>query len=250
VFERLIADAQRSPDLACFRTKILEALAREIGASSGSLVDPPGRGWLEKGTKARIGVLAVAPCFRDLYVRHKARYERSGERLLRAMDSGAVIDSDVYTMAERQQLDLYTEILYPQGARSVLCAIVRHRGRPLSQLVLKRQGRGTPFRDRDAEALNRFLPIVALADAGFQYSAPGAFVTEAGGAARIATRPLGTREAEVAALVCKGMRNREIAVLIGTSCETVKKQVRNVFDKVGVSNRAELAGLVGGLSTP
>jgi DNA-binding NarL/FixJ family response regulator len=40
------------------------------------------------------------------------------------------------------------------------------------------------------------------------------------------------------------MRNREIAMLIGTSCETVKKQVHSVFTKLGVSTRAELAGLV------
>ena len=50
----------------------------------------------------------------------------------------------------------------------------------------------------------------------------------------------------MAVLVCKGMRNREIAMLIGTSCETVKKQVHSVFTNVGVSNRAELAGLLAG----
>lgn len=33
-------------------------------------------------------------------------------------------------------------------------------------------------------------------------------------------------------------------MLIGTSCETVKKQVHSVFTKLGVSTRAELAGLV------
>ena len=59
------------------------------------------------------------------------------------------------------------------------------------------------------------------------------------------TRPLGSREAEVALLVCKGLRNREIAMLFGTSSETVKKQVRSLFAKLGVSNRAELAGLLG-----
>ncbi len=33
-------------------------------------------------------------------------------------------------------------------------------------------------------------------------------------------------------------------MLFGTSCETVKKQVRSLFAKLGVSNRAELAGFL------
>lgn len=45
----------------------------------------------------------------------------------------------------------------------------------------------------------------------------------------------------MAHLVGRGMRNAEVAALLGTSCETVKKQLRSVMEKVGVSNRTELA---------
>ena len=181
-----------------------------------------------------------------LYATNRARYERSGRRLLRAMEPGrSIVDTQIYKHREREHLDLYAEVLLPQGASSLLCASVHHRGRPVCQVFLKRHGRGATFRDRDAESLDGFLPALALADAGFQYS-PALSWGDTDRVMCLETRPLGSREAEVALLVCKGLRNREIAMLFGTSCETVKKQVRSLFAKLGVSNRAELAGFLAG----
>ncbi len=246
VFERLVRDAQRASDLGEFRSNLLAVLARVIGADSGTLVDPSGTRLAPLRAKPRVGVLFVELGLRGLYFQHRTRYDRSVERLLRAMEPGRpVIDSEVYGRREREVLDLYAEVLLPQGARSLLCVFVRHRGRTLCQLVLKRHARGAGFRQRDADALARVLPALALADAGFQHAAAGPWM-EAAPALGSETRPLGTRETEVALLVCKGMRNREIALLLGTSCETVKKQVRSVFSKLGVSNRAELAGYLAG----
>ncbi len=249
LFESIVRDAQGSADLAAFRARILEALRDELGANSGTFMDPPHTRLLPGAASKRIGMLAVEPSFRALYVRHKARYERSADRLVQAMQSGPVIDTDVYSLAERERLDLYAEVLRPQGTRSMLCAIVRHRSRPISQVVLKRHGRGPSFQRRDVDALAALLPALALADAGFQHT-PG--IEPLGGdvgAPCVAPRPLAAREAEVAVLVCKGMHNREIAMLLGTSYETVKKQVHNVLAKMEVSNRAELAGVVAGLSS-
>jgi DNA-binding CsgD family transcriptional regulator len=247
VFERLVRDAQCASDLAAFRSKILETLALEIGADSATLMDAPGARLTPERARSRIGMLFVDPGVLVLYVSNKRRYERSAERLLRAMATGApVIDSQVYGQCERERLDLYAEVLRPQGTRSMLCANVHRRGRAHCQLNLKRHGRGTPFRERDAESLALLLPALALADAGFQHSPALSPRDDDSAPLCVGTRPLGSREAEVAALVSKGMRNREIAMLTGTSCSTVKKQVRNVFAKVGVSNRAELAGLFAG----
>ena len=43
------------------------------------------------------------------------------------------------------------------------------------------------------------------------------------------------------AAVAAGDSNREIAVRLGLAEDTVKHHVTNIFDKLGVSNRAELA---------
>ena len=52
---------------------------------------------------------------------------------------------------------------------------------------------------------------------------------------------LTARELEVATLVWKGLTNREIAQLIGTTEQVVKNYLRTTFDKLGVWSRLELA---------
>lgn len=49
------------------------------------------------------------------------------------------------------------------------------------------------------------------------------------------------RELHITALVTAGNTNREIGHLLSISEETVKRHLANVFDKVGVSSRLELA---------
>jgi DNA-binding NarL/FixJ family response regulator len=56
--------------------------------------------------------------------------------------------------------------------------------------------------------------------------------------------PLTEREQEVARLVAEGATNREIAQLLFLSPKTVERHVSNVFKKIGVRNRAELAARV------
>jgi DNA-binding CsgD family transcriptional regulator len=52
---------------------------------------------------------------------------------------------------------------------------------------------------------------------------------------------LSGREAQVAELVIRGRRNREIAVALGITSETTKKHLKRVFGKVGVRTRVQLA---------
>lgn len=49
------------------------------------------------------------------------------------------------------------------------------------------------------------------------------------------------RELEVVNLVTQGLTNKEIATNLGISEETVKRHLTNIFDKVGMSSRLELA---------
>lgn len=51
------------------------------------------------------------------------------------------------------------------------------------------------------------------------------------------------RELEVAALVAKGLRNREIAEVLGISLGTVKDHVHRILAKSGLESRAEVAAL-------
>jgi DNA-binding NarL/FixJ family response regulator len=53
--------------------------------------------------------------------------------------------------------------------------------------------------------------------------------------------PLSPREREIAALVAEGFRNNEVAGKMFITEQTVKNHIHNIFDKLGVSNRLELA---------
>lgn len=55
------------------------------------------------------------------------------------------------------------------------------------------------------------------------------------------SRPLTPREQEVAALVSKGMKNREIAEALGIATGTVKIHLMHIFEKTGIRDRFELA---------
>lgn len=53
--------------------------------------------------------------------------------------------------------------------------------------------------------------------------------------------PLSQREKEIVALVAQGYKNKEMAEKMFISEQTVKNHLHNIFDKLGVSDRLELA---------
>jgi DNA-binding CsgD family transcriptional regulator len=57
---------------------------------------------------------------------------------------------------------------------------------------------------------------------------------------------LSPREREVAGLFASGMTNKQVARALGTSPSTVRNQVVRIYEKLGISSKAELAGFVGG----
>ena len=58
--------------------------------------------------------------------------------------------------------------------------------------------------------------------------------------ARVQNR-LSGRELRIIAAIVQGYKNREIAVQLYTTEQVVKNALRNIFDKIGVSDRLELA---------
>jgi two-component system, NarL family, nitrate/nitrite response regulator NarL len=62
-----------------------------------------------------------------------------------------------------------------------------------------------------------------------------------GGAKGRERSPLSAREREIVALVAQGYKNKEMAEKMFISEQTVKNHLHNIFDKLGVSDRLELA---------
>src|SRR5450631_4309431 len=72
-----------------------------------------------------------------------------------------------------------------------------------------------------------------------QFSSPN---DPGGGTGKARERsPLSTREREIVQLVAQGYKNKEMAEKMFISEQTVKNHLHNIFDKLGVSDRLELA---------
>ena len=70
---------------------------------------------------------------------------------------------------------------------------------------------------------------------------PGESGNSSGGAKGRERSPLSAREREIVALVAQGYKNKEMAEKMFISEQTVKNHLHNIFDKLGVSDRLELA---------
>ena len=60
--------------------------------------------------------------------------------------------------------------------------------------------------------------------------------------------PLTKTQREVARLAAQGLSNREIAAQTGRSANTIKVHLRNIYERLAISSRVDLAALVS--STP
>ncbi len=73
-----------------------------------------------------------------------------------------------------------------------------------------------------------------------QFASPSE-LTGAGAGKGRERSPLSQREREIVALVAQGYKNKEMAEKMFISEQTVKNHLHNIFDKLGVSDRLELA---------
>jgi len=73
-----------------------------------------------------------------------------------------------------------------------------------------------------------------------QFAVPGESGSSGSGKARERS-PLSQREREIVQLVAQGYKNKEMAEKMFISEQTVKNHLHNIFDKLGVSDRLELA---------
>jgi len=73
-----------------------------------------------------------------------------------------------------------------------------------------------------------------------QFAAPGEIGGTGSGKSRERS-PLSHREREIVQLVAQGYKNKEMAEKMFISEQTVKNHLHNIFDKLGVSDRLELA---------
>ncbi len=105
---------------------------------------------------------------------------------------------------------------------------------------------GAAERDARADALARLDEIAAPRGLARILARRDAMLGAPKSAHRRGPGELTDREREIAELVALGRTNREIGEALFLSEHTVRNHLVRIFDKLGVSRRAELAGLVAG----
>lgn len=101
---------------------------------------------------------------------------------------------------------------------------------------------GLIFRSVESAELLRCVRKVSAGESYVQdsRSVPRNAETDDFVGARVRDR-LTPKELKIVALIVQGFKNKEIANLLGTTEQVVKNYLRNVYDKIGVSDRLELA---------
>lgn len=203
-----------------------EMLQDVIGFDTGIIVSLEDSTWESYGksdrqlTKWKAGLARFEPDLVDL--RHVAQRH-----------SRVFLDLTALGENERDRMCLYAEYLRPESVRSSLGCFLGSNQRYTHFLGLSTVGRGRLLSDADCDVLRQLHAPLSLALHG----------RWAGGFELPGATDLSAREVEICRLASRGLRNREIAEITGTSPHTVRNQLARIFRKLEVTTRAELAGL-------
>jgi DNA-binding CsgD family transcriptional regulator len=234
----IMEDAGRAPDAPTFRRWLVERLRPLVGFDTAVVVPQFEMGAALAPTAGDqshtwINVGVEEPIFGH-YFRNQPRYAAQMGRLVGAMAGGGlVVPRDVYSSSEWSRLAVFAEVLSPLGICSTSAADLSFRGHITGVLTLNRHGRGSAFDAADSRRVRRALAVAGMADAAVL-----AQCGAKGGEGLLAS--LTGRELQVARLIRAGLQNKEIAAVLGTSVETVRKQTISVYGKLGVAGRIAL----------
>lgn len=234
----LAGDASACPTIDDFRRLALETFDTVAPFDSALFLPLGPRGQV---TGAPTSLRAPGIERYRLYAARPERYRPWAVRSLVIATAcrGAYADNHAFSRADRERLPFYVDIVNPQGISKQVVAHLTFRGQITASVHLRRHGRTSDFADRELDGVRNLLPAIALVQASFApavRSDPPVRAEKAEPSVR-----LSARERQVVTLVARGLQNKEIALAIGTSPNTVRNQLAQIFGKTGVSSRTELA---------
>lgn len=235
---------ERTPSLADYRLEVMRALRDETRSTSA---------WLAPGppiTKADGRMLkALRPIVLDRDVKlldhfvdniayFRREVGRAGDASLRARPW---VDADIFAEEELRKLRFWRELMEPDGVASLMVVPLVFQGEHFAAMTFFRRKDLPRFRRQDAERLEPLVPLLVLGDRLKQHAIQG--LVPANGL-RQPLQTLTAREQEVARLAASGLQNKAIAVTLGLSPNTVRNTLSQVFEKLEVTTRTQLAAVV------
>jgi DNA-binding NarL/FixJ family response regulator len=136
--------------------------------------------------------------------------------------------------------------LLRQNVKCRLVVVLQEPDQELTLELFRRGAHGIASREVEPETLVDCLRKVAAGEPWLENRAIG-WVLEAyrtQGLRPAGSRPkvqLTPKESLIVSCVTQGMKNKEIALRVGTTEQVVKNYLRKVYDKLGVADRLELA---------
>ena len=214
--------------------------------SNSALPNPPG--------KIRIAIVDDHPIFRTGL--HRLLDEQPAFDVVAEGEDGA----DVGSIVHRHKPEiLLLDLTMPKvGGLSALEAL-RDAGHEIKAVILTASAkqedyvqamiagaRGIILKDTSAALLFKAIRKVQQGEVWLDRKTTAAVLSEFASPDRPASSSrdvpnLSKRELEIVGYVAQGFRNKEIASRMFISEQTVKNHLHNVFEKVGVSDRLELA---------
>ena len=152
----------------------------------------------------------------------------------------AVVD---LTMPERPGLGVIAEV----RARSPATAVVvftMHRNTAYVAEAIRAGARGYVLKSAAMSELVAAVRAVARGEAYLQSELTGSVLQRlAGGGVRPPETPLTARELQILEALADGRTNREIAELLSIAEDTVKTQLKRLYQKLGAADRAQAVAI-------
>ncbi|MCC6620763.1 MAG: LuxR family transcriptional regulator [Deltaproteobacteria bacterium] len=242
--ERVRRLTEETPTLDAYRLEVMRALRDEVGASSAVFLPGPPL-TLSDGRTLRM----VRPLYLDLdpagftrYVSGHTTFRVEFARLAQAsLAARPFVDSEHFTRDELLQLRAWRDLLAPDDLGSWLTIPLHHQREPFGEILLFRRNDQPPFEPREAR---RVVPIVPLLVLGDRLKAHAVLRSLPAIGGQAALRGLTARERQVADLAASGLQNKMIATNLGLSPNTVRNVLAQVYEKLSVTTRTQLAHLL------
>jgi DNA-binding CsgD family transcriptional regulator len=224
----VLAEAASSErvNASSFGARVLEECGRAIGFDVGYHGRP---GWSAPVIDASVGLSTRR---REQMIERGAIYtsELMPVKTAAMMNGGVAIDSVVLGYGKQERCAYFLEVMHPDHGKHALFALGLFRGAIQSVTMMGRTGRA--FSDSEVAIARKIVPILGLAAAATIQPNTASHLL------------LSKNETSLVDYVALGFTNREIALALGISPNTVRNRLSALYTKIGAANRAELIALV------